>query len=130
MTHVFCFSPQKSLNNWKANTLWSKLDKRAQQKVYEGGRACSGKKVVNFSSFFLSFYLLLLNKFLLIVHFTISKEKKSTALHSLVSTIHPQHTEKELYRLHEILFFSLFESNYFYEKKFSQKIPFLSYTNF
>ncbi|KAK2715315.1 F-actin-monooxygenase Mical-like isoform X3 [Artemia franciscana] len=37
---------KKSLNNWKANTLWSKLDKRAQQKVYEGGRACSGKKVL------------------------------------------------------------------------------------
>lgn len=33
------------LNNWNAKSLWSKLDKRASQPVYQQGQSCTHTKV-------------------------------------------------------------------------------------
>lgn len=36
---------KEKLNYWKAKTLWTKLDKRAAQAVYQQGKACTKNKV-------------------------------------------------------------------------------------
>jgi len=34
-----------AISSWKVKSLWTKLDKRAGQKVYNDGKACQGTKV-------------------------------------------------------------------------------------
>lgn len=36
---------KERLNYWKAKAVWTKLDKRASQDVYEQGKACAQNKV-------------------------------------------------------------------------------------
>ena len=36
------------LTSWKAQSLWSKLDKRASHREYKKGQACSNTRVCNF----------------------------------------------------------------------------------
>ncbi|KAM6945983.1 protein-methionine sulfoxide oxidase mical3a [Aplochiton taeniatus] len=43
---VFYHKLKSRLNYWKAKALWAKLDKRASQKEYKKGRACSNSKCV------------------------------------------------------------------------------------
>lgn len=42
---VFYHKLKSRLNYWKAKALWAKLDKRAGQKEYKKGRACTNSKV-------------------------------------------------------------------------------------
>lgn len=37
---------KEKLNYWKAKTLWTKLDQRASQAVYQQGKACASNKVL------------------------------------------------------------------------------------
>ncbi len=34
------------LRSWRANAIWAKFDKRLAHKVYKGGRACAGRRVL------------------------------------------------------------------------------------
>lgn len=36
---------KEKLNYWKAKALWTKLDKRVSQEVYQQGKACAQNKV-------------------------------------------------------------------------------------
>lgn len=42
---TFYSSLKNTVTCWKANALWSKLDKRASHKEYKKGKACEGIKV-------------------------------------------------------------------------------------
>lgn len=43
----FYSSLKATVNTWKVKPLWTKLDKRAQQKVYNQNKACQGTRVGN-----------------------------------------------------------------------------------
>lgn len=42
---TFYSSLKAKVTSWKANALWSKLDKRTSQKEYKNGQACMETKV-------------------------------------------------------------------------------------
>lgn len=44
-SRIFYHKLKSKLSYWKAKALWAKLDKRAGQKEYKKGRACSSSKV-------------------------------------------------------------------------------------
>lgn len=44
-SRIFYHKLKSKLNYWKAKALWAKLDKRACQKEYKKGRACTNSKV-------------------------------------------------------------------------------------
>lgn len=41
----FYYTLKSRLTSWKAQNLWAKLDKRAQQREYKKGKACSNTRV-------------------------------------------------------------------------------------
>jgi hypothetical protein len=41
----FYWNIRSKVTSWKAKSLWSKLDKRAMQKEYKRGTACTGTRV-------------------------------------------------------------------------------------
>lgn len=43
-SRIFYHKLKSKLNYWKAKALWAKLDKRASQKEYKKGRACTNSK--------------------------------------------------------------------------------------
>lgn len=47
------------LTSWKAQSLWAKLDKRANHKEYKKGEACPNTKVSCFCFFYISIYQML-----------------------------------------------------------------------
>lgn len=48
----FYSSLKAAVSTWKVKTLWTKLDKKAQQKVYIQNKACQGTRVGNISFHF------------------------------------------------------------------------------